>query len=42
MGQSTVQQNVLRYYLFLELVLTEEGKNSTYHILERWYKHVVY
>jgi len=34
MGQFTVQHNILRYFLFLELVLAEEGKNSMYHILE--------
>jgi len=42
MGQSTAQQNVIRYFLFLELLLAEEGKNSMYHILEHWYKHIVY
>jgi hypothetical protein len=34
MDQSTVQQNVLRYFLLLELVLAEEGKNSMHHIFE--------
>jgi hypothetical protein len=33
-GQSNVQQNVLRHFLLLELVLDEEGKKSMYRILE--------